>query len=323
MEITRLPPFPLSFDEPDFANNTEHVIAIFNDHSELLEVLEATSNATGVLHIELPNWFCKYDDEYQIEFYVKTGTDANGKPITGNLVMMHTLTLFRPYIDIELISKTPDEIEDAKTYEAIARSIIKTSTCGFSFELKRVEATGLGADYLTVPYRVNRILEIRENGLVVYSAINPDFKNFREYYIGPDKYTISMTQPVRTIKQRGHSVVPQLPASDSYTLHNTNDSPNIIQNTHGTPAFGTGYQYEVLAEIGWPLIPNDIKIATRLLINDMRNNNLPYLNAYVDSYKSEQFTINFADGAYADTGNRIVDKILANYPRSSFNIGVL
>lgn len=323
MEITRLPPFPLSFDEPDFAPNKAHVIAIFNDHSDLLVEMEGTTDNAGILHVVLPNWFSKYDDEYQIEFYEKDGTKPDGSPITGNLVMMHTLTIYRPYIDIELIAKTPTEVDEMKTYEAIARAIIKTVTGGFQYEFKRIETTGLGADYLTLPYRLNRLLEVKQNNVVVYSAIDPSFVNLAQFNISPDRSTITINQDGMWNRTRGRSPVPQLPASDSYTLHNTNDSPNIIQNVHGTPMFPSGWAYEIVAETGWPMIPQDIKNATLLLINDMKCNNLPYMNYYIDSYKSEQFTANFADGAYMDTGNRTVDKILANYPRPTFNIGVL
>ena len=323
MEITRLPPFPLSFDEPDFEPSTDHVVAIFDDSSNLLVVIESRSNAHGSLHVQLPNWCSKYDDEYQIEFYKKDGTLSDGSPKTGDLVMMHTLTIFRPYIDIEAITTVPEETETAKMYEAIARSIIKTSTGGFEFKYKHIETTGLGADYLTLPYRINRLLEIKQNNIVVYSSIDPTFVNKSQFNIGEDKSTITVGLDGAWIRSRGRSPVPQLPASDSYTLHNTNDSPNIIQNVHGSPMFPAGWAYTITAEVGWPIIPNDIKIAAKLLIGDMKANTLPYLNYYIDSYKSEQYTLNFADGAYADTGNRTVDKILANYPRSNFYVGIL
>jgi hypothetical protein len=93
MEITRLQPFPLVFSHDGFAAMTNYVIAIQDDHATDLVEISATSNATGVLVADLPNYFARYDDEYRVEVYEQTGTDVNGFAIRGDMVMIDTLTM--------------------------------------------------------------------------------------------------------------------------------------------------------------------------------------------------------------------------------------
>ena len=89
--------------------------------------------------------------------------------------------------------------------------------------------------------------------------------------------------------------------------------------------FPVNYDYVVTVETGWPIIPQDIKQATMLLINDLKCNNLPYINSYIREYESDQFTLKFERDIFLSdkTGNRIVDRILSAYVRPIYRLGVL
>jgi hypothetical protein len=87
--------------------------------------------------------------------------------------------------------------------------------------------------------------------------------------------------------------------------------------------FPAGWDYVVVVETGWPVIPNDIKIATKMLIEDMKCNQLPYLNNYITQYESEQYKIKFDAAAFKNTGNTTVDMILSNYTGSFYRLGVV
>ena len=87
--------------------------------------------------------------------------------------------------------------------------------------------------------------------------------------------------------------------------------------------FPKGWDYVVVVDAGWPVIPHDIQTATKMLYNDLKCNNLPYLNSYIKEYESGQFTLKFNDGAFTQTGNKIVDSILSNYTKAFNGIGVL
>lgn len=338
MEITRVPPFPLTFTQEGFDSDTDYVIAILDDHANDLSEIPVTSNEEGIISTPLPSYYSRYDDEYRIEIYLSEGENTDGSSILGDLVFVDTLTIMRPYVDASLLAETEEDIEEAKKYEAIARAIINSITGGFMYERKTIETVGLNNDYLALPFRLNKVLSVRENDVLVFDAENddPDWINTREYYITADKGSISVVVPGTTGYNRIQSNPPQKPrgASDSFTLYNTNDSPNFsdgmtystkifADGAGGSPMFPGGWDYVVEVEAGWPVIPQDIKQATTLIVNDLRCNNIPYINSYIKEYESDQFTLKFDAGVFTDTGNRIADKILSAYVRPIYRLGVL
>ena len=338
MEITRLQPFPLVASVSELNADTDYVGVIYDDHFQMLDVLESTSDEEGNVELVLPEYFQRYDDEYRLEIYEKAGEDLNYDPILGDLVFIDTMTIMRPYVDAKLLAETDEDIEEAKQYEAIARAIINSITGGFLYERKTIETVGLNNDYLALSFRLNKVLSVRENDVVVFDAENtdPNWINTREYYITPDKGSISVAVPGTTGYNRIQSNPPQRPraASDSFTLYNTNDSPNFsdgmsystkvfADGAGGSPMFPGGWDYVVEVEAGWPVIPQDIKQATTLIVNDLRCNNIPYINSYIQEYNSDQFTLKFERGVFKDTGNRIADKILSAYVRPIYRLGVL
>lgn len=338
MEITRLQPFPLVFTADGFDNNEDYVIAIMDDHATDLFEIPVTSDDDGIVSTQLPNYFSRYDHEYRVEIYIHEGTDSEGAVIRGDLVWVDTLTIMRPYLDPALIADTPDDLTSAKMYEAVARAIINSVTGGFMYERQTVETVGLGNDYLALPFRLNKLVKVYENDILVYDteATDPDWKNAKEYYITPDKGAISVVIPNSTGYNRLQSRAPYRikGASDSFTLYNTNDSPNyseatsydtkmFIDGAGGSPMFPSNWDYVVEVETGWAVIPQDIKQATQLLINDLKCNNIPYINSYIKDYKSDQFNLSFDDRVFKETGNRIADQILSAYVRPIYRLGVL
>lgn len=338
MEITRLQPFPLVASVSELSADTDYVAVIYDDHFQMLDVLESTSDEEGNIQLNLPEYFQRYDDEYRLEVYEKAGEDLNSDPILGDLIFIDTMTIMRPYVDAKLLAETEEDIEEAKQYEAIARAIINSITGGFLYERKTIETVGLNNDYLALPFRLNKVLSVRENDVLVFDAENtdPNWINTRQYYVTPDKGSISVAVPGTTGYNRIQSNPPQRPraASDSFTLYNTNDSPNFsdgmsystkvfADGAGGSPMFPGGWDYVVEVEAGWPVIPQDIKQATTLIVNDLRCNNIPYINSYIQEYNSDQFTLKFERGVFKDTGNRIADKILSAYVRPIYRLGVL
>lgn len=337
MEITRLQPFPLTFSQGELESDTDYVVAILDDHANDLVEISATSDSDGVISVTLPNYFSRYDDEYRLEIYLKDGENLDGSAIFGDLVMIDTLTIMRPYVDPSSLADTYEDIEQAKMYEAVARALINSITGGFTYKRETVETVGYGTDYLPVPFRLNKIIRVYENGVLVYDTepVDPDWVNSREYYISPDKASITVSNPSTYGMNRRQTkpVLGRSVSSDSFTLYNTNDSPNYSDAIYDTKTFVdlTGnntffpkdWDYTVVVEAGWPIIPQDIKQATSLIMNDLKCNNIPYINSYIKDYKSDQFSLSFDPGVFKDTGNRIVDRILSAYVRPIYRLGVL
>ena len=330
MELSRVSPFPLVFEADGFSANEDYVVCILDDHAGDLSEISTTSDANGKIQIELPNYYSRYDAEYRVEIYVQTGTNEDGSAIRDDLVYVDTLTIMRPYINPLEFAQSESDIAEAKQYEAIARAIINAITGGFLYERQTIETVGMGNDYLSVPFRLNKIVKVYENDILVYDLYPSDpenWQNIREYFITADRGAISVAVDSAFGYNRIQSkpVTPRQSASDSFTLYNTNDSPNIIQNQIGSPMFPSGFDYVVEVETGWPVIPNDIKQATKLLINDLKCNNIPYMNAYIREYESDQFNLKFERDIFLSdkTGNRIVDRILSAYVRPIYRLGVL
>lgn len=338
MEITRTQPFPLTLTQGELESETDYILAILDDHAEDLYAIPATSDSEGVVSVDLPGYFARYDGEYRLEIYLDLGENEDGSHELGDLVLVDTLTIMRPYIDPYLLAETEEDIEEAKMYEAIARALINSITGGFLYERKVIETVGLNNDYLALPFRLNKVLSVVENDVIVFNAENtdPEWVNTREYYITPDKGSISVIVPGTTGYNRIQSNSDKRPraASDSFTLYNTNDSPNFsdgmtystkvfADGAGGSPMFPGGWDYVVTVEAGWPVIPQDIKQATMLIVKDLKCNNIPYINSYIKEYHSDQFTLKFDEGVFKDTGNRIVDRILSAYVRPIYRLGVL
>lgn len=338
MEIARTQPFPLVFSQDGFDDNTDYVVCILDDHANDLSETSVESDADGTISMNLPNYYSRYDDEYRVEIYVKDGENSDGSAIRGDLVFVDTLTIMRPYINPESIAETEEEIEEAKSYESVARAIINAITGGFMYKRDTVETVGLGNDYLSVPFRLNKIVKVYENDVLIYDAEPTDenWTNVRDFIITADKGAITVKMDGTGYNRlQSKAVMPSKGASDSFTRYNTNDSPNFqdmpYDSKHfayqmgGSPMFPNGYDYIVVVETGWPIIPQDIKQATNLLINDLKCNNLPYLNAYIKEYESDQFNLKFERDIFLSdkTGNRIVDRILSAYVRPIYRLGVL
>ena len=330
MEIIRSQPFPLNFTAEGFSDNEDYVLCILDNHAQDLSEISVTSDSDGIIETELPNYYSRYDDEYRVEVYIKTGTNEDGSAQRGDLVYVDTMTIMRPYFDVRPIVEDPEELPEMQQYEAIARSIINAITGGFLYERQTIETVGLGNDYLSIPFRLNKIVRVYENDVLVYDTdpVDPEtWTNAKEYYITADKGAIStqIETPFGYNRMQSKPTTVQMPASDSFTLYNTNDSPNIIQNRSGSPMFPSGWDYIVEIETGWPIIPQDIKQATSLLINDLKCNNIPYMNAYIREYESDQFNLKFERDIFLSdkTGNRIVDRILSAYVRPIYRLGVL
>lgn len=326
MEILRTTPFPLTFSQDDLDPDTDYVLCVLDTHGWDLTEVGGTSDSDGLFSVSLPDFFSRYDDNYRVELYESLGVGTDGIHIRGDIKIIDDMTVTRPYIDVvSLAESTGDEIEELQMYESLARSIINSFTDGFEYHRSVYEATGNGSDYMPAPFRLNRVVRVLENDFLVYDSEASEPVTERKYIVTSDHsaVTLYMPSPYGYDRMQSNPVVPYLPASDSFTLYNTNDSPNIIQNMKGSPFFPENWDYVFVLETGWAAIPQEIKHATKLLINDFKCNNLPYANSYISEYKSDQFSIKFEPGAFEKTGNGIVDQILEKYKTPMGRIGVL
>jgi hypothetical protein len=93
------------------------------------------------------------------------------------------------------------------------------------------------------------------------------------------------------------------------------DYPKIWRDRFLDIDFFNGYEYVVDGDFGWKVIPQDIQDASELLVQDIANDSLRYVNRYIESFDNDDFKIKFSKNWTSSTGNRVVDRILERYQK--------
>jgi hypothetical protein len=169
MEVLRVPPYPITttWDVPDA--NHAYVIYVEDlvDHS--IETTQVTSNSSSQVEYVLPRSKVQFDRDFLFRIY-----DTN---LFGEIVVDSNLTVYRPYVDPNMLGTTPSEIAEYKRLEIIARSIIDSyvgndSATGEAFYNHKqvVQQVGQGNDYFPLWHNAKRILKVYENNIVVYNG---------------------------------------------------------------------------------------------------------------------------------------------------------
>jgi hypothetical protein len=293
MELLRVPPFPLTLTYTGLDPYAAYVAAIANNRNEFVCDVEDSADAPGTVEFELPERFSRYDGEYSVIVYEGT---ADNK---GDVALMDTLRVVRPYIDSAAIAPVGRETEYAK-YERIARIMIDNIVGGFYYQNIVLDLQGIGSDVLPLGRRVNKVLEVIENNTLMYELDGTD--NLVEYTLTPDKQGLIVYSEIEVDYADSRPVQMPQASSDIYV------NPNFR-----TVAFSNGADYTVSVESGWPMVPQDIKEATSLLIDDMACGVPNYWSKYVREYETKDFRVDFQRTMFAGTGNVIVDQILHRY----------
>jgi len=162
MEVLRVPPFPITtmWDVPEA--NTEYDIYVEDlvDHS--YELITQFSNEDSQIEYILPRTKIQFDRDFL--FRVQD-------VITGDVIVDSNLTVYRPYIDPNMMGTTPEEIEKYKELEIIARKIMDAYMGDGIYNHKLVmQQVGQGTDYFPVWHETSRVLRAYENGVLVFNG---------------------------------------------------------------------------------------------------------------------------------------------------------
>lgn len=226
---------------------------------------------------------------------------ATVKNLSGDTVILDNIDIVRPYCNTDNIAAALSITDGSEIdYERIARYIIDSQTQGFNFVRKEKEIMGNATDYLPVDEKIYKIYKVYENGRLMYDSTAED--NEVTYQISKDGTSII-------------SIDPEIP-------ENKVNYKQVWLERYLDVDFNEGYEYVIDADFGYKVIPQDIQEASELLIQDMKNDVLQYVNRYIESFDNDDYKIKFAKGALTNTGNVIVDKILEKY-RNRIRLGVL
>lgn len=318
MDILRQPPFPILVSYSDLDPDTEYLLEIYDDHANTVVSASVLSDGSGIVEYELDKDFERFDETYSLYVYT-----VNELLEPDQTVVIDNLYIYRPYINPLSLAETPGEEEEYIVLERTARQIIDTLVGGFYYTRSEVETTGLGADFLPLPQRSNKINQVYENNVKIYDRIDP-IEGQYTYFITPDKSAMTISASGEYNRLQSKQVHLPIAASDSFMLYGDDyDAVQALTEIKGAGVFPKDWDYIVYGEWGWPVVPQDIKNATKLLIDDLKCNNLAYVNKYITEYETDQFRVKYGELATNGTGNLIVDKILQAYSVPLYKLGVI
>jgi hypothetical protein len=296
MEILRVPSSTIAYTVTGLTpGDYGYSVVDLADHSVSTGEVTVTSDSQ-IVNISLPD---SIDGAYEVS-------------IAGNTEVVDVI---RPYVDPTVLGTTATEVEEYKINEMVARSIIDTKiTKGFYNKKIAIQGLGQGSDFFPLWEKVNSILKVYENDVLVYDSTAEN--NTYSYYITLDGSAIYRVDPS------------DLPGD---TINRIDYRPLVLPTSSGdlgymggrTVAFPDGYNYTFIVDAGNKNIPSDIIQATKMLIEDLKCGKLEYYKRYMTAYNTDQFRIQFDKTMLDGTGNFIVDKILEKYENTITKPGVL
>jgi len=195
------------------------------------------------------------------------------------------------YIDPNTIIKT----------EKMARTIIEGYT-GIKFYKYYgfQEIYGIGANTIQLTEKMLSLDQIWENQILVFDGTTSPVYNTFGYNteISPTGYQLRIWYPAWP---------------DGW---NNEMDPTIYESGR----FRDTYLYRFVGEIGYNYVPEDIKLASMLLQQDIMSNDYNWRNKYLSQVNLSEISFKMAGGAFNGTGNVMVDNILDQYRKANIVI---
>ena len=249
----------------------------------------AVANGSGTAIFAMPSHYLTY-----------TGNlSASVKNSAGDIVNITNIDIVRPYCDLNsLVTNLDIKMAKAIEYERLARYIIDSHTNGFSYIRKTKELIGNGTDELLLDETIHSLYKVYENEQLMYDS------------------TIENNEVEYKINRQLNAIVVDIPEGTNRINYAKQWRDRFLDID-----FFDGYEYLIDGDYGWRVIPQDIKEACELLIQDIFKDNIKYINRYIESFDNDDFKIKFVKNWTATTGNLVVDRILEKY-KKPIRVGV-
>jgi hypothetical protein len=184
--------------------------------------------------------------------------------------------------------------KDVYKAEKLARTIVEGYTdIKFYTYYGSQEVFGKGSDALELVERVLSIDKVWENDLLLIdNTQNPAYNTFG--------FGLQITPTGRAIRivNAGWDV-----------RYDNQVDPAVLY--YGR--FRDNARYKIQGQIGYKYVPEDIKLATMLLVGDILANDYNWRNKYLSKVNLSEISFEMAKGAFNGTGNVMVDNILDLY----------
>jgi len=281
METLRLPEtttVEVSFSVP--SASTLYILSYEDLGTGQTYSTSSTSNSSNIVTFGLDDTYLTYTGTLKAD--VLTSASAN--------VITDGIDVVKPYCDItDVKTKLGITTAQAIQTERVARKIIESEVSGkFNFVRKQKEVYGMGLDYLMLDERIVKLYYLYENGVKIYDY---EDENLQDYKISIDGTSIvTAASPVNKMEYK-----------------------YVWRDRYLDTDFFSGYDSLVDGDFGYQVIPGDIQEACELIMQDIANDNMRYMNRYIEEFDNNEFKVKFGKGTTTGTGNMIADKILSGY----------
>lgn len=270
--------------------------AVFDEDSEVFQIV-------------ISEEICRYDRKLRIDLEIidygipsTSSTPGSNGSYSSDVV---NISLIRPYVSADelaeelgltIVSGTPTSVSEInrvtlERYERQARMFINSKIedkCSLYY--KNVTVVGQDTDVLYIGERTESFDKITKDDEVVYDYYND---------INLLDYTLEISKSKLQLK-------PFLP---QYNI----DEGKAMSAIYDPGYFEGGSVYTIRGEFGWKYVPEQIREATIIMVDDMRCNDFAYRNKGLKSVKNDSFAVEYGDVAFQGTGNLLVDSLIGEF----------
>lgn len=250
-------------------------------------------------------------------------------PGSGTFSEVENYEVIRPYLSIPEVKKILGEgfsDEEAKEVEAAVRHVINAHT-GQSFGLSKKALTveGHGESALRLPERLVSIEAVN----TLSSVLDVSY-----FIIISDGWYIKKGWADATAYMNSGSRYWGDAADDDHIYHDPNDGDNPPADTTGmvgplatrpggvivapsalgrATSWRDDYPFTIKGVWGYERVPEAVKEAAKLLVNDYACSEALYRDRYLESIKAADWRLQFSSRAWEYTGNARADLLLSEF----------
>lgn len=277
------------FSDPATLTNVD--IYAYKDGVEVYEFQNVTPLASE-LSTTIPMFLNQFDGRIDIYWSITYTEPANGEIYTVNkMVPVDMVTPVLSPTEILQVWDTASSTEIVKIEKAVRHIIQSYTGQEFGHYIGEMSAKSTGGQVLRLPRRLMNLTSF--NGTVANPA---------HFLIGDGGYTLRYAR---------FGVPPVKADYDGLHMH----TGGVIHNPNNVrwSEFDNGVTYKISGSWGWNAVPEPVKEAAKLLVNDYACADSQYRDRYLTSMTAADWRIQFNSGAFVRTGNVRADQLLSEF----------
>lgn len=277
------------FSDPSTLTNVD--IYAYRDGVQVFEFPNVIP-LVNELGTTVPMFLNQFDGKVDIYWSITYTDPADGEIYTVNkMVPVEMTTPILTPAEIRQVWDTASDDEVVRIEKAVRHIIQAYTGQEFGHYMGEMTARSIGGSALRLPRR-----------LITLTTFNRGVVTPGTFAIGDGGYTLRFTK----------FGVPPVKA-DYYGLHM--HTGGVIHNPDNVKwqEFQNGETYTIGGAWGYEAVPENVKEAAKLLVNDYATADVQYRDRYLTSMTAADWRIQFNDGAFVRTGNVRADQLLSEY----------